>query len=44
MYSVPDPTVCYLQEAHFRLKNTRSLKVKGQKKTLHASVTKGEQG
>lgn len=32
-----DPTRCYLQETHSRFKDTKRLKMKGQKKILHAN-------
>lgn len=30
------PTICYLQESHFRYKDTKTLKLKIYKKLLHA--------
>lgn len=30
-----DPTMCYLQEMHFRLKDTNNLKMKGWKNMCH---------
>lgn len=35
-----DPTTYWLSETHFRFKDTNGLKVKRQKKTYHAKVTK----
>lgn len=33
-----DPTVCCLQETHFKNKDMYRLKVKGQRKTYHANT------
>ena len=32
-----DPYICYLQETHFRSRDTYRLKVKGQKKIFHVN-------
>ena len=31
------PTICCLQETHFRVKETQTLKVRGQKKLFHVN-------
>ena len=38
------PSICCLQEAHFRAKDTYRLKVKAQEKILHANGQEGKEG
>ena len=38
-----DPTMCYLEETHFRFKDTGRFKVNMKKMTCHETVTKGKQ-
>ena len=39
-----EPTICCLQETHFREKDTHRLKVRGWKKILHANGNDKEAG
>lgn len=39
MDKTQDPSICFLQETHLNFNDTHRLKVKEEKKILHANVT-----